>query len=52
MNMHQEYYHASHHQDRSEDHKQIDIGAAATGETGDRESVLDELEKTMFERAR
>lgn len=52
MNQHQEHHHGSHHQDHSESHAQTDIGNPATGEIGDRESMLDELEKMMFERAR
>jgi len=52
MNMHHEHHHASHHQDHSEDHTQTDMRDAAAGETGDRNSTLDELEKMMFERAR
>ena len=55
MNQHQEHHHglhALHHQDQSENHSHIDISDAGTGEMGDRESVLDELEKIMFERAK
>jgi hypothetical protein len=55
MNQYQEHHHglhALHHQDQSENHSQIDISEPATGETNDRESVLDELERMMFERAR
>jgi hypothetical protein len=52
MSQHQEHHNGLHHQDHSENHAQMDINDAATGETNDRESVLDELEKMMFERAR
>lgn len=52
MNQHQEYYHASHHQNHSENPTQTDRSNPAVGDTSDRESVLDELEKMMFERAR
>jgi hypothetical protein len=52
MNKHQEHHHGLHHHDHSEDPVQSDISNPATGETGDHESALDELEKTMFERAR
>jgi hypothetical protein len=53
MNQHQERHHGLHHQDRSDNFtQQIDINEPAIGKTDDRESVLDELEKMMFERAR
>jgi hypothetical protein len=52
MNQHQEHHHGLHHQDHSETHTQADMHSATTGEMNDRESLLDELEKMMFERAR
>ena len=53
MNQHQDHHHGLHHQDHAESFtQQIGICEPATGETDNRESVLDELEKTMFERAR
>ncbi len=54
MNQHQEHHHGLHHQNHSESFSQhqIAISEPASSETNDRESVLDELEKMMFERAR
>jgi hypothetical protein len=55
MNQHQEHHlglHALHHQEQSENHSRIDISDATAREMSDRESVLDELEKIMFERAK
>ena len=52
MNQHQEYHHASQHQNHLENPTQTDIGNSGSSEANDRETVLDELEKMMFERAR
>ena len=53
MNKHQEQHHYNVRlQDHSEKNPQTDISTPAAGETDDRESLLDELEKMMFERAR
>jgi len=54
MNQHQEFHYGFHHQDHSDKFTQQQMGMSepATGETNDRESMLDELEKMMFERAR
>lgn len=52
MNMHQEQHHASHHQDHSNEQTQTEMCDIAAGDSNEHESVLDELEKTMFARAR
>ena len=52
MNKYQEHHHGLHHQDHSEDNLQTEIIKPGTDDTYSRESELDQLEKTMFERAR
>lgn len=51
MDSHREHHHCLHHQDHSENIMQGKAGDPANGATGEQESVLDELEKRMFERA-
>ena len=52
MNMHQDQHHDLQLRDHSENHTQTGISDPLGTEANERESLLDELEKTMFERAR